>query len=77
MYHETCYCPESSDDWDKVMQCPQNYSQIEHDLARFPTIDLKRLEKEAVERFGVHHALCHFSVINNQVLFVLICFNLF
>lgn len=52
------------------MKCPEKYSQIQKDLALFHQIDLKELKKEAVRRFGTHHALCHYSIINNQV-----CFN--
>lgn len=51
------------------MNCPQKYSQIEKDLLPFAEINLKELAKEAVHRFGTHHAICHYSVINNQVSF--------
>ena len=68
VYHETCYCPESSAQiWEEGMKCPLKYSQIQRDLASFTQINLKELGKEAVRRFGTHHALCHYSIINNQV----------
>ncbi|KAK3745064.1 hypothetical protein QZH41_014561 [Actinostola sp. cb2023] len=68
VYHEGCDCPEvHSVKWESAMQCPDNYSQIERDLERFPKINLKRLAKEGVERFGVHNALCHYSVVDNKV----------
>ncbi|EDO47272.1 predicted protein [Nematostella vectensis] len=68
VYHETCYCPDKdATKWEEALECPQNYSQIDRDLARFPEINLIRLAKEAVDRFGVHHALCHYSIINNKV----------
>ena len=51
------------------MECPNTYLQIEKDLSLFPKINLKKLAKEAVNQFGVHHALCHYSIINNQVSF--------
>lgn len=49
------------------MNCPKKYSQIEKDLLPFDQINLEDLAKEAVGRFGTHHAICHYSVINNQV----------
>jgi hypothetical protein len=68
IYHEGCDCPESdSEKWEDAMQCPNNYTQIERDLEKFNKIDLKRLAKEGVERFGVHNALCHYSIIDNKV----------
>ena len=68
LYHETCFCPESNKkQWEEAMNCSQKYSQIEKDLASFAQINLKELAKEAVRRFGTHHALCHYSIINNQV----------
>lgn len=54
------------------MNCPQNYLQIEKDLLPFNQINLEELAKEAVGRFGTHHAICHYSLINNQV-----CNNIF
>ena len=68
VYHETCYCPESNGQiWEEAMKCPLNHSQIQRDLASFTQINLKELHREAVRQFGTHHALCHYSVINNQV----------
>ena len=68
-YQETCNCPEPNDSiWAKTMKCPAEYRQIERDLAQFPTVNLKRLRKEAVERFGTgNHALCHYSIIDGKV----------
>lgn len=68
VYHETCFCPEANAKlWEEAMKCPEKYSQIQKDLALFHQIDLKELTKEAVRRFGTHHALCHYSIINNQI----------
>lgn len=68
VYHETCFCPETNEEvWEKTMNCSVEYSQIQKDLSPFPKINLKELAKDAVKRFGTHHALCHYSVINNQV----------
>lgn len=49
------------------MNCPEKYLQVEKDLLPFNQINLEELAKEAVGRFGTHHAICHYSVINNQV----------
>lgn len=68
VYHETCFCPESDGNrWREVMNCPEKYLQVEKDLLPFNQINLEELAKEAVGRFGTHHAICHYSVINNQV----------
>lgn len=68
VYHETCFCPESNTvKWEEAMKCPLKYSQIQEDLAPFGQINLKELDKEAVKRFGTHHALCHYSIISNKV----------
>lgn len=68
VYHETCFCPElDGNRWREAMNCPKKYSQIEKDLLPFDQINLEDLAKEAVGRFGTHHAICHYSVINNQV----------
>jgi len=66
--HETCFCPESNTKmWEQAMKCPQEFSQIQKDLDPFTQINLEQLRTEAVSRFGTHHALCHYSVVNNQV----------
>lgn len=49
------------------MNCPATYKQIDVDLSKFKEIDLDRVEKEAVERFGQHHALVHYAIIKNKV----------
>jgi len=68
VYHEGCFCPEEdTTKWEKAMKCPTNYSQIERDLQRFTTINLKTLAVDGVKRFGVHNALCQYSVVNNKV----------
>lgn len=68
VYHETCYCPESIEKaWLEAMNCSPMYPQIQKDLMPFDKVNLKELFKEAVQRFGKHHALCHYSVISNQV----------
>ena len=58
------------------MGCPATYEQIDRDLAKFKEIDHDKVAKEAVERFGKHHALVHYSIIKNKVChlsFVVLC----
>jgi ribosomal protein S26 len=52
------------------MSCPATYEQIDNDLAKFKEIDLQKVAKEAVERFGQHHALVHYSIIKNKVCYL-------
>ncbi|KXJ06224.1 KDEL motif-containing protein 2 [Exaiptasia diaphana] len=67
VYHEGCYCPQEEPvHWETALNCPMNYTQINRDLYNFPKINLKRLAKEGVDRFGIHNALCHYSVVNNK-----------
>ena len=49
------------------MGCPATYEQIDTDLAKFKEIDLEKVAKEAVERFGKNNALVHYSIIKNKV----------
>lgn len=53
--------------WLQAMNCNLNQSQIERDLSHFKKVNLKRLKADAIERFGKHHAICHYSVISNKV----------
>lgn len=68
VYHETCNCPqEDNDTWLKEMNCPQNISQIQNDLAHFLTVDPDRIAEEIPERFGERQSLCHYTVKDNKV----------
>ncbi|XP_035673489.1 protein O-glucosyltransferase 2-like [Branchiostoma floridae] len=68
VYHENCYCPQQDHQkWEADMQCPSAFPQIERDLEIFPKINLNRVSKEAVDRFGTHHSLCHYTVKDNKI----------
>ncbi|XP_012943498.1 protein O-glucosyltransferase 2 [Aplysia californica] len=70
VFHETCYCPvRTADEWAKSVGCQATYSQIDHDLGPFETIDMAKVAKEAVDRFNMagQHSICHYKVIQNQV----------
>ena len=67
-YHENCDCPQkNSSVWSEAMGCPATYTQIDKDLAKFKKIDREKVAKEAIERFGQHHALVHYRIIKNKV----------
>lgn len=69
VYAESCFCPEeNTSDWLTEMMCPDSLpDQIQQDFEPFPTIDLDRLAREAVDRFGEHHSLCHYTIVNNVI----------
>ncbi|RDD44136.1 KDEL motif-containing protein 1 [Trichoplax sp. H2] len=68
VYHEECHCPmQDTQKWLQAMNCNLNQSQIERDLAKFQKVNLKSLRQEGLDRFGKHHAICHYSVISNKV----------
>ena len=72
LYHERCDCPESDHTrWVSEMKCPQSYTQISRDLEPFPQIDLTKMKEDAIREFGTHHALCHYSVVDNKVFLLL------
>ncbi|XP_028392699.1 protein O-glucosyltransferase 2-like isoform X2 [Dendronephthya gigantea] len=67
-YHENCDCPQkNSSVWSEAMGCPATYKQIDKDLAKFKKIDRGKVAKEAIERFGQHHALVHYRIIKNKI----------
>lgn len=71
VYHESCDCPELSDAlWEKNMHCPATFSQIENDLSVFPSVDPDRNAHEIPQRFEKRHSLCHYTIKNNQVIYV-------
>jgi len=68
VYHEQCYCPEyDTDKWIETMKCPTTYDQINNDLKPFPKINFDDIHEDIIKSFGKNHAICHYSVINNQV----------
>ena len=62
-----------------------SYKQISAGFQHFPTIDLELIRGEGIRRFGKHHAMCHYSIINNRVYrkcygehvgrFIMICYD--
>ncbi|XP_063248461.1 protein O-glucosyltransferase 2 isoform X2 [Prinia subflava] len=68
IYHENCDCPqEESSAWLEEMNCPQTISQIQRDLANFPTVDPDKIAKEIPQRFGQRQSLCHYTIKDNEV----------
>lgn len=67
-YHEQCNCPHPDDDiWLKTMSCPQSYQQIVEDLKPFEKVDLDVIFKKGVKQFERNHAVCYYSVVNNEI----------
>ena len=71
VYHEQCNCPQHNTlKWMTDMRCPTTmFPQILKDLEPFPTIDLAKMKENSIREFGKHNAICHYSIIRNEVLF--------
>ena len=69
MYHEQCNCPQTdTQKWMTEMRCPKTtFQQILKDLEPFPTINLGQMKEDSIREFGKHNAICHYSIISNQV----------
>lgn len=53
------------------MSCPETITQIQRDLAHFPTVDPEKIAVEIPERFGQRQSLCHYTLKDNKVQFVI------
>lgn len=72
VYHENCDCPqEDSKVWVEEMSCSHTIPQIQKDLANFPTVDPDKIAKEIPERFGQRQSLCHYTIKDNKVQYVI------
>lgn len=72
VYHENCDCPrEDSTAWLEDMSCPQAIPQIQRDLAHFPSVDPDKIAKEIPQRFGQRQSLCHYTLKDNKVQYVI------
>lgn len=72
VYHENCDCPlEDSTAWLQEMNCPQTITQIQRDLAYFPAVDPEKIAEEIPKRFGQRQSLCHYTLKDNKVRFVI------
>ena len=49
------------------MNCPENITQIQKDLAHFPTVDPEKIAAEIPKRFGQRQSLCHYTLKDNKV----------
>ncbi|XP_059758854.1 protein O-glucosyltransferase 2 isoform X3 [Balaenoptera ricei] len=49
------------------MNCPETITQIQRDLAHFPTIDPEKIATEIPKRFGQRQSLCHYTLKDNKV----------
>lgn len=68
IYHEQCNCPEPNiTKYNNMISCPSDSKQIDDDFKRFPSIDLKQLTKDAIDQFVQDSAICHYSIINNEI----------
>ncbi|EPY72978.1 coiled-coil domain-containing protein 168 [Camelus ferus] len=68
VYHENCDCPlEDSAAWLREMNCPETITQIQRDLAHFPTVDPEKIAAEIPKRFGQRQSLCHYTLKDNKV----------
>uniref|UniRef100_A0A9L0TBU0 Protein O-glucosyltransferase 2 n=1 Tax=Equus caballus TaxID=9796 RepID=A0A9L0TBU0_HORSE len=68
VYHENCDCPlEDSAAWLQEMSCPETITQIQRDLAHFPTVDPEKIATEIPKRFGQRQSLCHYTLKDNKV----------
>uniref|UniRef100_A0A8C8TDZ3 Protein O-glucosyltransferase 2 n=1 Tax=Peromyscus maniculatus bairdii TaxID=230844 RepID=A0A8C8TDZ3_PERMB len=68
VYHENCDCPlEDSAAWLREMNCPETITQIQKDLAHFPTVDPEKIAAEIPKRFGQRQSLCHYTLKDNKV----------
>ncbi|CAD7681036.1 unnamed protein product [Nyctereutes procyonoides] len=68
VYHENCDCPlEDSAVWLQEMNCPENITQIQRDLAHFPIVDPEKIAAEIPKRFGQRQSLCHYTLKDNKV----------
>ena len=62
---------EDSAAWLQEMSCPETIAQIQRDLAHFPTVDPEKIAVEIPERFGQRQSLCHYTLKDNKVQFVI------
>ncbi|KAK7832207.1 hypothetical protein U0070_015354 [Myodes glareolus] len=53
--------------WLREMNCPENITQIQKDLAHFPTVDPEKIAAEIPKRFGQRQSLCHYTLKDNKV----------
>ena len=68
IYHELCYCPQlDQEKWLDDMKCSAKISQINEDLKQFPKIDFEKIHGKIIQKYGNNHALCHYSIVDNQV----------
>jgi hypothetical protein len=49
------------------MSCPETITQIQKDLAQFPTVDPEKIAAEIPKRFGQRQSLCHYTIKDNKV----------
>ncbi|PFH32934.1 protein disulfide-isomerase domain-containing protein [Besnoitia besnoiti] len=65
----TCACPAAASAWKEALQCPETFTQLERDFAKFPVIDLERLRKEgpAFAEPNTLKTVIHYVVKDNQI----------
>ncbi|XP_015600505.1 KDEL motif-containing protein 1 [Cephus cinctus] len=70
LYEEECDCPNPSiTNWLNNYECPENYEQIQRDLAPFESVDFDEMRNAIIQRFDRPNSvsICHYIIKDNKV----------
>lgn len=70
IYDEKCNCPEEDlQKWYSSMHCNDTYNQIELDMQKVNSIDMKVLREKIISKYNQPHSysICHYVIKDNKI----------